>query len=164
MQLTSSATNMRFSLKRVAAPEKVNATIKPNRAKTAPSTVPSPPRSPSDSFWRRLTPKRRPISSISSMPMRRSRAKRRGGMGGSMRALLMWTHSDVSAFLDHSAGRLWLESNWRPADALRFKVDSHLNAVRNLNEGNTAVHPIVLAVEGHCPVNLARAGPRAEDG
>jgi hypothetical protein len=48
--------NIRFSLNRDAAPEKVNATIKPNRAKTAPSTVPRLPRSPSDSFGRRLTP------------------------------------------------------------------------------------------------------------
>src|SRR5436190_8166425 len=84
MQLTSSAINIRFSLNRDAAPEKVNATIRPNRAKTAPSTVPRPPRSPSDSFGRRRTPKRRPSSSRSSMPMRRSSAKSRGGMGGSM--------------------------------------------------------------------------------
>src|SRR5882724_11278728 len=84
MQLTSSAVNILFSLNRDAAPEKVNATIRPNRAKTAPSTVPRPPRSPSDSFGRRRTPKRRPSSSRSSMPMRRSSAKSRGGMGGSM--------------------------------------------------------------------------------
>src|SRR5213595_1489937 len=84
MQLTSSAINIRFSLNRDAAPEKVNATIRPNRAKTAPSTVPRPPRSPSVSFGRRRTPRRRPTSSRSSMPMRRSRTKSRGEMGGSM--------------------------------------------------------------------------------
>ena len=46
MALTSSAISIRFSLNRVAAPEKVNATIKPNSAKTAPSTVPRLPGSP----------------------------------------------------------------------------------------------------------------------
>jgi hypothetical protein len=50
MQLTSSAINILFSLKRPAAPEKVNAISKPNRAKTAPSTVPRLLRSPSDSL------------------------------------------------------------------------------------------------------------------
>jgi hypothetical protein len=35
MQLTSSAINILFSLKRPAAPEKVNAISKPNKAKTA---------------------------------------------------------------------------------------------------------------------------------
>src|SRR3979490_2872210 len=85
MQLTSSAINIRFSLNRDAAPENVKATIKPKRAKTAPSIVPRPPRSPSDSFGRRLTPTRRPISSKSNIPMRRTKAKSSGGMGGSTR-------------------------------------------------------------------------------
>src|SRR5258706_6547999 len=84
MQLTSSAVSIRFSLNRDAAPEKVNATIKPNRAKTAPSTVPRPLRSPSDSFGRRRTPKRRPISIRTSMPTKRIKAKSSAGMGGSM--------------------------------------------------------------------------------
>jgi hypothetical protein len=98
MQLASSATNIRFSLNRVAAPEKVNATIKPNKAKTAPSTVPRPPRSPSDSFGRRRTPKRRPISSRNNIPMRRSRAKSGAGMGVPQAALLLRIHCRISTF------------------------------------------------------------------
>ncbi|MBZ5653454.1 MAG: hypothetical protein LAO18_23585 [Acidobacteriia bacterium] len=47
--LLASAISILFSLKRDAAPEKVNAISKPNSAKTAPSIVPKLLRSPSDS-------------------------------------------------------------------------------------------------------------------
>src|SRR5271157_1533272 len=50
---------------------------------------------------------------------------------------------------------LWFENQRRPADALPLEVDSHLNAVGDLDEGNAAVHPVILAIKGHCPFNLA---------
>ena len=43
----------------------------------------------------------------------------------------------------------------RPAHSLRLQIDSYLDTIGNPNEGNAAVHPVVLAVEGHRPGNLA---------
>ena len=43
----------------------------------------------------------------------------------------------------------------RPADSLPLEVDSHLDGVGDLNEGNTFGHPVVLTIEGHGPMNLA---------
>ena len=54
-----------------------------------------------------------------------------------------------------------LKTNGRPADSLPLEVDSNLDAVGNLDEGDAAVHPVVLTVEGHCPFNLAYACPLA---
>ena len=48
-----------------------------------------------------------------------------------------------------------LDVDWRPTDSLRVEFDGHLNAVGNLDEGNAAVHPVLLAVEGHRSRNRA---------
>ena len=40
---------------------------------------------------------------------------------------------------------------------MRLKGDRYLDAVGDLDEGNAAVHPVVLAVKGHCPFNAAFA-------
>jgi len=52
---------------------------------------------------------------------------------------------------------LLLKDHRRPADSLCLKGDSYLDTVGDPNERNAAVHTIVLAVEGHCPFNLAYA-------
>ena len=53
-----------------------------------------------------------------------------------------------------------LFKNWgRPADSFSLEVDTHLDAVGNFDEGNAAVHPVLLTVEGHCPFNAARTFP-----
>ena len=54
---------------------------------------------------------------------------------------------------------LLLKGHRRAANSLPLEGDSHLDAVSDFDEGNAAVHPIVLAVEGHRPFN--RAGPGA---
>ena len=52
------------------------------------------------------------------------------------------------------AGRLLLKHQRRPADSLPLEVDSHLNAVGDLDEGDALIHPVILTVEGHCPFDL----------
>ena len=59
------------------------------------------------------------------------------------------------------AGWLFLKNQGRTADALHLEVDTHLDAVGDLDEGNAAVHSVVLTVEGHCPFDLAYACPLA---
>ena len=51
--------------------------------------------------------------------------------------------------------RLLLKDQRRPTDSFRLEVDRHLDTVGDPDEGNAAVHPVVLTVEGHCPLNLA---------
>jgi len=41
-----------------------------------------------------------------------------------------------------------------------MKVDSHVDAVADVDEGNAFIHPIVLTVEDHGPFNIACACPR----
>jgi hypothetical protein len=57
---------------------------------------------------------------------------------------------------------LLLKDHRRAANSLPLEVDSHLDAVSDSDEGNAAVHPVVLTVEGHRPFN--RAGPGAAAG
>jgi hypothetical protein len=52
-------------------------------------------------------------------------------------------------------GWLLLKYQRRPANSLAMEVDCHLDTVGDPDEGDAAVHPIVLTVEGHCPFNLA---------
>ena len=59
------------------------------------------------------------------------------------------------------AGWLLLKGHRRPADSLHLEIHGHLDAVGNLDEGNAAVHSVVLTVEGHRPFDRARARPRA---
>src|SRR5258706_8464058 len=102
MVFASSAINIRFSLKRDAAPEKVKAIRRPNKAKTAPSTGPRLLRSPSDSLGRRLSPKRRPASSRMSMPKKRNKENKTGETGGSMkRAPLQFNKPPHKPALNH---------------------------------------------------------------
>jgi hypothetical protein len=53
----------------------------------------------------------------------------------------------------HSARSLLLKDHRRPL------IDADLDTVSNLDERNTAVHAVLLSVEGHCPFNRARACP-----
>ncbi len=55
----------------------------------------------------------------------------------------------------HFCQALLLKNDWRPADSLRLQGDGHLYAVGDLDEGDAAVHPVVLTVEVQFPVNLA---------
>jgi hypothetical protein len=52
---------------------------------------------------------------------------------------------------------LFLVDKRRPADLMGFKGDRYLDAVADLDEWNAFVHPVVLTVEGHCPLNVALA-------
>jgi hypothetical protein len=52
-------------------------------------------------------------------------------------------------------GLLMLERHRRSADLLCPKVNTHLDAVGNLDKGNAAIHPVLLLVESHCPRNRA---------
>jgi len=63
-------------------------------------------------------------------------------------------NSRRSAAAGRVAGCLSLKDQRRPADSLPLEVDSHLDGVGDLNEGNTFGHPVVLTVEGHGPMNL----------
>lgn len=39
----------------------------------------------------------------------------------------------------------------RSANMLHFEVEIHFNMIRDLNEWDTLVHPVVLAIEDHFP-------------
>jgi hypothetical protein len=54
-----------------------------------------------------------------------------------------------------SASLLLLNDEWGTADPLALEVDINLDAVRDSYKGDAAVHAEVLAIEGHCPFNLA---------
>jgi len=58
-------------------------------------------------------------------------------------------------------GSLVFENQRRPAHALSREGDIHFDAVGNLDEGNAAIHPVLLAVKGHCPLNRAGTCPLA---
>src|SRR5271154_4210029 len=47
----------------------------------------------------------------------------------------------------------------RAADALRLQGDTHLYPVGDLDKGDAARHPILLAVESHGSLDLAFTGP-----
>ncbi len=51
--------------------------------------------------------------------------------------------------------RLLLKDYRRPADSLPLEGDIHFDTVGDLDEGNAAVHSVLLAVEGHRPLNRA---------
>ncbi len=52
---------------------------------------------------------------------------------------------------------LFLVDKWGPADLMGLKGDRYLDAVADLDEWDAFVHPVVLTVEGHCPLNAALA-------
>jgi hypothetical protein len=54
---------------------------------------------------------------------------------------------------------LLLQVDGRPANALAIEVDGDLYAVCDFDEGDAAVHAVLLAVEGHGTGNRARAIP-----
>jgi hypothetical protein len=62
----------------------------------------------------------------------------------------------ASAVGQRCEATLFLEGHWRSADPLSLKIDSHLDAVGDLDEGNAFIHPVILTVKGHGPLNLTR--------
>ena len=58
---------------------------------------------------------------------------------------------------------LRLQIHRRPAYALRMEVDTHLDAVGDLDEGDAAIHPVLLSIEGHCARDRAHSSPYAGD-
>ena len=46
-------------------------------------------------------------------------------------------------------GWLFFVDQWRAADLVGLKGDRHLDSVGDFDEGNAAVHPELLTVEGH---------------
>ena len=60
-----------------------------------------------------------------------------------------------------STAWLLLVDHPRPADLLRDEADSNLDTVGDFDEGNAAIHPVVLTVESQCPLDVSRAGPLA---
>ena len=59
---------------------------------------------------------------------------------------------------------LVLQGHGRSADSLGFEIDTHLDPVGDLNEGNAAVHPVLLTVKCHRPLNRPGPSPRAGNG
>jgi len=49
---------------------------------------------------------------------------------------------------------LLLKDQRRPADSLPLEVDRHLDTVGDLDEGNAFIHPVILTIETHCPLDL----------
>src|ERR1700686_4500449 len=64
-------------------------------------------------------------------------------------------NSRRSTAVGRVAGRLLLKDNRRTTGSLRLEIDSHVDAVVDMYEGNAFVHPVILAVEDHGPMNLA---------
>ena len=62
------------------------------------------------------------------------------------------------------ASWLLLKHQWRPTDSFPVQVDGHVDAVADVDEGNAFIHPVVLAVEDHGPMNHACACPHAGNG
>ena len=62
----------------------------------------------------------------------------------------------ATAAAKFAATLLFVENQRGAADAFRLEVDCHLNAVSDSDEEKAAVHPVVLAVKGHCPLDLMR--------
>ncbi len=52
------------------------------------------------------------------------------------------------------AACLLLKDQQRSAHPLALKVDSHLDTVGDLDEGNAFIHPVILTIESHCPFNF----------
>src|SRR5271170_6596335 len=64
----------------------------------------------------------------------------------------------------HSCERkddLLLEDHWRSADPRGMEINSNLHTIGNLDEGDAAVHPVFLPIEGHGSCNRACACPPA---
>jgi hypothetical protein len=57
--------------------------------------------------------------------------------------------------------RLFAQIGRRATDSAIREVDVDVDAVGDLNEGNTAVHPVLFPVESHIADDLARACSRA---
>ena len=55
-------------------------------------------------------------------------------------------------------GGYCLKTTGGPLTRFALKVNSHFNAVGDLDEGNAAVHSVLFAVERHRAFNGARAG------
>ena len=72
-------------------------------------------------------------------------------------------NSRRSAAAGRVAGCLLLKHQWRPTDSRPLEVDSHVDAVADVDEGNAFIHPVVLTVEDHGPMNLAGACPLARN-
>src|SRR5580765_3820367 len=51
-------------------------------------------------------------------------------------------------------GWLPLEYHGRSAYSLPFEIDHHFDTVSDLNQRNALIHPVILTVESHCPLNL----------
>ena len=49
----------------------------------------------------------------------------------------------------------FLRANGGPLTRLTFERDIHFDAIGDRDERNTFIHPVVLAVEGHGPVDRA---------
>ena len=58
-------------------------------------------------------------------------------------------------------GWLLLEDQCRAADLVAFELDVDFNSIGDFDEGDTAVHPILLTVEGHGATDRAVASPFA---
>jgi hypothetical protein len=56
---------------------------------------------------------------------------------------------------DNAGARLLLKDKRRTTGSLRLEVDSHIDAVADVDEGNALIHPVVLTVEDHGSMNLA---------
>jgi hypothetical protein len=56
---------------------------------------------------------------------------------------------------DNAGARLLLKDKRRTTGSLRLEVDSHIDAVADVDEGNAFIHPVVLTVEDHGSMNLA---------
>jgi hypothetical protein len=68
--------------------------------------------------------------------------------------LLLLRQSQASGLAFVFCDRLVLEGYRRPADAQHLEGYGYLYTVGDLDEGNAAIHPVVLAVEGHSPLNF----------
>ena len=49
---------------------------------------------------------------------------------------------------------LLLKDQRTPADSLDVQIDIHFNAVGDMDEGNAAIHAVVLAIESHHALDL----------
>jgi hypothetical protein len=65
----------------------------------------------------------------------------------------------LQEWLQGRASELLLKNQWGPANSLTYKMDIHLDAISDLNEGDAAVHAVILAVKSHRPCNFPLTCP-----
>jgi hypothetical protein len=98
-----------------------------------------------------------PLAGVTPAPNVKAalRCRARAGVTPAARVSLLKFCGSIRVPAVLLSGWLLLKDDRRPADSIRLERDGHLDAIGDFDEGDAAVHPVVLTVEVQCPANLA---------